>query len=136
MRDEWSEWLLHRRHGGNVHELDQTLTYLSPIRDRVLANAQMGSNSNETLLDIGTGDGKIAFKALEHVGDKGTVVFTDVSQVLLDHCSNLAKRMGVSSKCRFLRASADDLSAVESGSVDMATIRSVLIYVSAKQSAF
>jgi arsenite methyltransferase len=39
-------------------------------------------------------------------------------------------------RCQFVRASADDLSAIESGSVDVVTTRSVLIYVKAKQQAF
>jgi SAM-dependent methyltransferase len=38
-------------------------------------------------------------------------------------------------RCRFLRASADDLSTLENASVDVVTTRSVLIYVPAKQRA-
>jgi arsenite methyltransferase len=44
--------------------------------------------------------------------------------------------MGLLDRCTFLRASADDLSALEDASVDVVTTRSVLIYVSAKQQAF
>jgi SAM-dependent methyltransferase len=39
-------------------------------------------------------------------------------------------------RCQFIQASADDLSAIESRSVDVVTTRSVLIYVQEKQQAF
>src|SRR5258708_24695924 len=48
----------------------------------------------------------------------------------------MAQEMGVVNLCEFLRASADDLSAINSASVDAVTTRSVLIYVAAKQAAF
>jgi ubiquinone/menaquinone biosynthesis C-methylase UbiE len=130
MQDLWSKWLLHRRHGGNAEALERTLAYLTPVRDRVLAEARIADG--ETLLDIGTGDGLIAFKALDQVGEHGTVIFSDVSQDLLDHCEALAQQMGVSDRCRFLRMPADDLSPLEDESVDVVKIRSVLIYVAAK----
>jgi ubiquinone/menaquinone biosynthesis C-methylase UbiE len=44
--------------------------------------------------------------------------------------------MSVNERCRFVCASADDLSALESESVEAVTTRSVLIYVSAKNKAF
>jgi SAM-dependent methyltransferase len=44
--------------------------------------------------------------------------------------------MGVEDRCGFVRASADDLSGLAEGSVDVVTTRSVLIYVRAKDRAF
>jgi len=82
-RDKWAEWLLRRRFGGNPAELQRTLDYLYPVRDKVLANAQLIAGN--TLLDAGTGDGLIAFGAIEQVGDSGQVIFGDISQDLLDH---------------------------------------------------
>jgi ubiquinone/menaquinone biosynthesis C-methylase UbiE len=133
-RDRWAEWLLHRRFGGDPDELRRTLDFLEPIRDRVLANAAIAPG--ETLLDVGCGDGLIAFGALERVGRQGRVVFGDVSQDLLDHARGLANGMGVADRCRFVRASADDLAPIADASVDVVTTRSVLIYVAAKQRAF
>ncbi len=43
---------------------------------------------------------------------------------------------GVLDRCEFLKADAIDLSAIESGSIDAVTTRSVIIYVSEKQKAF
>jgi hypothetical protein len=65
-RDHWAEWVLHRRHGGADDELRATLNRLSKIRERVLDNAEVAAGL--TLLDVGTGDGLIAFGALERVG--------------------------------------------------------------------
>lgn len=132
--DQWAQWLLHRRHGGDPEELKQALAFLSPIRDRLLDRA--GLREGETVLDVGCGDGLIAFAALDRVGPSGTVIFSDISQDLLDHCQHLATEMGVRDRCRFLRASAEDLAAIADGSVDAVTIRSVLIYVVDKSRAF
>jgi arsenite methyltransferase len=133
-RDRWAAWLLERRHGGDQEALKATMDFLTPVRDRVLGNAAL--TGGETLLDVGAGDGLIAFGALDLVGDEGRVVFSDISQDLLDHCRSLALEMGVIDRCEFVRAPADDLSALEDASVDAVTTRSVLIYVKDKRRAF
>jgi SAM-dependent methyltransferase len=132
--DHWARWLLHRRHGGDPEQLRRTLEYLSPVRDRVLANAR--TTPGETVLDVGCGDGLIAFAALERVGPAGTVIFSDVSQDLLDRCQELASEIEVQDRCRFVLAAAEDLAAIADASVDVVTTRSVLIYVAAKRRAF
>jgi ubiquinone/menaquinone biosynthesis C-methylase UbiE len=133
-RDQWAEWLLHRRHGGDPAQAQASLQWLIPVREKVLANAR--PQPGETLLDVGAGDGLIAFGALPLVGTTGTVIFSDISQDLLDHCRGLAAESGALDRCCFLRTPADDLSAVAPASVDAVTTRSVLIYVAAKQAAF
>lgn len=133
-RDQWAEWLLHRRHGGDPEALRQALEFLYPIRDRVLANAQV--REGDVLLDVGCGDGLIAFGALEKVGPAGRVIFSDISQDLLDHSRALAERMGVPDRCEFVRAAAEDLQPIANASVDAVTTRSVLIYVNPKERAF
>ena len=110
------------------------MDFLTPVRDRVLGNAAL--TGGETLLDVGTGDGLIAFGALELVGEGGRVIFSDISRELLDHCRSLALQMGILDRCEFVRAPADDLSALEDESVDAVTTRSVLIYVEDKRRAF
>ena len=67
--------------------------------------------------------------------DAGTVVFSDLSEDLLDHCRRFAEGRGVASRCRFVQASADDLSPFADASVDVVTTRSVLIYVADKRRA-
>jgi arsenite methyltransferase len=134
VRDRWAAWLLERRHGADPEALKATMDVLAPVRDRVLGNAAL--TGGETLLDVGTGDGLIAFGALDLVGERGRVIFGDISQDLLDHCRSVAREMGVVGRCEFVRAPAEDLSALEDGSVDAVTTRSVLIYVKDKQRAF
>jgi len=133
-QDMWSQWLLHRRFAGDHVAMQKALTdYLYPWRDKILRHANLGEG--ETLLDVGCGDGLIAFGALEKVGNS-RVIFSDISQDLLDHSRSLAREMNLLERCQFLNASADDLSSITEASVDVVTTRSVLIYVSAKQQAF
>lgn len=133
-QDHWAEWLLHRRFGGDRQEMERHLAFLAPIRDRVIDNA--GIESGDTLLDLGSGDGLIAFAALDRVGPSGTVIVSDVSQDLLDHVEELAREAGVHDRCRFLQLPADDLEQIPDSSVDVVTTRSVLIYVDDKPRAF
>ncbi len=92
-QDHWAQWLLHRRFGGNEQQLKATLASLSKVRDHVLEHAEI--TEGETVLDVGCGDGLIAFGALDLVGKDGQVIFSDISQDLLDHCRSLAEQMGV-----------------------------------------
>jgi arsenite methyltransferase len=133
-RDLWATWLLHRRFGGDKGQLEQTLQFLEPVRDRVLESAAIGPN--DAVLDLGSGDGLIAFGALERLSGSGTVIFSDVSSDLLTHSEALAKEMGVRERCRFVQAPAEDLSPIEDESIDVVTARSVLIYVDDKRRAF
>src|SRR6266545_5131616 len=111
--DQWARWLL---------------------RDRVLRGAMIAAG--DTVLDLGAGDGLLAFGALPLVGEHGTVIFSDVSEELLARCRAFAAEQGVLARCRFVRAAAQDLGPVADGSVDVVTTRSVLIYVADKQRAF
>src|SRR5918911_555773 len=132
-RDRWARWLLEHRHGGDPEELARQLPNLEEFRRRVLENAEI--SEGDVVLDVGTGDGLIGFGALELVGEGGRVIFSDVSTDLLDECRRIAEDLGVTDRCEFLRASADDLPLADA-SVDVATTRSVLIYLMDKRPAF
>ena len=131
-RDRWAQWLAERRFGGDDDVRREFLDKLGRTRDRVLDAARL--EAGETLLDVGCGDGLIAFGALER--GAGEVIFSDISQDLLDESRSLARDLGVEERCRFVRAPAEDLSPIEDGSVDVVTTRSVLIYVKEKARAF
>jgi arsenite methyltransferase len=133
-RDKWAEWLLHRRDGGDPEQREKALEYLLPIRDRVLENARI--SSGDVLLDVGAGDGLIAFGALDRVGVDGRVLFSDVSADLLRHAESVATDLGCRDRVSFVEARAEDLSPVPDGTVDVVTTRSVLIYVEDKARAF
>jgi arsenite methyltransferase len=129
--DRWAQWLLSRRDGESDSVRASHQTGLEAYRDGVLARASLAPG--DTLLDVGCGTGLIAFAALERLSPDGRVIFSDISDDLLDECRRVA---GDDPRCSFLRASADDLAGIEDASVDVVTTRSVLIYSDRKQAAF
>jgi len=133
-RDQWAAWLAERRHAGDPEEFRRQLEFLAPIRDRVLANAALAPGKR--VLDVGCGDGLIAFAAAEAVGPSGSVIFSDVSADLLNRCQAMAADAGLLDRSRFVQAPARDLSPIEDATVDAVTLRSVLIYEADKASAF
>jgi ubiquinone/menaquinone biosynthesis C-methylase UbiE len=133
LRDIWTEWLLNRRFGGKAENMKLIMDELYPVRDKVLHYAKLGEN--ETLLDVGCGDGLIAFGAFEK-SNTVKVIFSDISQDVLNHDQNITQEARLIDRSRFIPASADDLSAITDESVDIVTTRSVLIYVENKKRAF
>jgi ubiquinone/menaquinone biosynthesis C-methylase UbiE len=133
-RDRWAEWMLERRFGGRASTPAERAKWMAPVRkfrDRVLDRALLAHG--ETLLDVGCDDGLIGFGALER--GAGTVVFSDVSDDLLDVCRAVATELGVADRCRFVAARAEDLAGIDDASVAVVTTRSVLIYVEDKRRA-
>jgi arsenite methyltransferase len=131
-RDCWADWLLRRRFPGDAEVERRWRDKLLQTRDRVLDGARVGPG--KALLDVGCGDGLIAFGALERGADP--VIFSDISRDLLDESRRLAEELGVLDRCRFVVAAADDLAGIDDESVDAVTTRSVLIYVDDKERAF
>ena len=130
--DIWSEWLLSRRTGGDPEMRRKVLENLAPIRDRVIDGAHLQPGAR--VLDVGCGDGLIAFGILERYPDV-SVTFLDVSAALLEACEAIASAAGISDRCDFVLADAQDLSALPDASFDAVTLRSVLIYVPGKLAA-
>jgi ubiquinone/menaquinone biosynthesis C-methylase UbiE len=132
--DHWAHWVLHRRDAGDARVRQAGAPQLADYRDGVLDRAVVADG--DVLLDVGTGDGLIGFAALDRVGPRGQVIFSDISADLLDECRRRATAEDLLERCRFVRAGADDLGGIADGSVDVVTTRSVLIYVARKQEAF
>ena len=132
MTDIWADWIRTRRTGGDAEYEAEMLAKLARVRDRVLDNG--GVAPTDRLLDVGCGNGLIGFGALERGAQE--VVFADISKPLLDDCAALAEASGLTSRCRFVDASATDLGPIAGESVDVVTTRSVLIYVEEKDRAF
>jgi len=133
-QDRWAAWMLDRRFGGEPEQAERAMRHLGPVRDRVLEGAAVAEG--DVVLDVGAGDGLIAFGALPLVGERGKVIFSDVSQDLLDVSRGLAHELDVLDRCDFVLARAEDLGSVADESVDVVTTRSVVIYVEEKQRAF
>lgn len=125
--DRWSDWILRSRDGGDPAWRARTLQFLGPIRDRVLDAAAPAPG--ETVLDVGCGDGLLAFAALDRVAPDGEVLFTDVSAPLLEHCRAGAAELGVEHRCRFVPTGLPELGAVPDAAADVVVLRSVLLYV-------
>jgi arsenite methyltransferase len=131
--DQWSDWLLHLRHGDDPDYAASMRARLAQFADRALDGARLGAGM--TLADIGTGEGLIAFRAIERIGPTLRVLLTDISAPMLRHAEALAVERGVRRQCDFRRCPADDLAAIEAGSVDAVTTRAVLAYVADKIAA-
>lgn len=134
VRDRWYRWLCEVRHGGDPAEQERVRQALHPVRDKVLDGASLAAG--DALLDVGTGDGLIAFGALDRLGPDGRVIFSDVSADVLEYCRAAVAAAGDLGRCEFLEASADKLCGIADASVDVVTTRSVLIYVADKATAF
>ena len=132
--DRWADWLLERRHGGDEMALRRALSFLEPIRDRVIAAAEIGPGS--MVVDVGCGDGLLGFAAAGLVGESGRVSFLDISPELLDRCRQIASELDLSDRCRFVQGSAESLDEIGDESVDAVLTRSVLIYVDDKAGTF
>ena len=87
-QDMWSQWLVNRRFGGDPQRMKEMLDCLYPVRDKVLSHVEL--SEGETLLDVGCGDGLIAFGALEKF-HTCRVIFSDISDDLLQHAERLAR---------------------------------------------
>lgn len=129
--DKWAQWLLARREGGSAALRASRAPDLAELRDGVLDRAELAPD--DVLLDVGCGTGLIGFGALDRLGPDGHVIFSDVSQDLLDECQRTA---GGDERCSFLQASAENLAGQPDGTVDVITTRSVLIYSDRKAAAF
>ncbi|RQH06429.1 class I SAM-dependent methyltransferase [Paraburkholderia dinghuensis] len=131
--DIWSNWLLNHRHGGDPRYEPQLRAEMTGYADRLLDF--VGLEPHMVLADIGTGDGLVAFRAIERAGDALRVLMTDISAPMLWHASERASALAISGQCEFLQCSAEKLEGIESASVDAIVMRAVLAYVGDKPAA-
>jgi arsenite methyltransferase len=134
MADRWAEWLLSKRFGGDANNdvARLAMKLLTRARDTLLDFAYL--KPEETVLDVGCGDGLMGFGALERSAPSGRTIFLDISADLLQRCREIARDTQMIDRCNFLRAAADRLP-LRDESVDLVTTRSVLIYVEDKDAA-
>lgn len=131
--DAWLEWLLRHRHGSDPEYAQVIRTTVESYAQRVIEGARL--RPGMTMLDVGTGDGLVAFRAIDQVGPSLKAILTDISAPLLQHTEQLAHERGIEQQCTFIQASAELLSSIENDSVDAVTTRSSFAYVRNKVSA-
>ena len=131
--DEWSEWLLHRRHGDDPTYDIAVQESVARFAENVLDAAHISPGM--TLLDIGSGEGLVAFRAIERFGAV-KVILTDISAPMLLHAEQIATHRKVSDQCRFLQLSAQNLAGIADASIDVVVARAAIAYVSDKTAAF
>lgn len=133
MKDKWLTWLLEKRSGGNAEQKRKTYEALAPIRDKVIEHADI--KAGDTVLDVGTGDGLIAFEILEKHPDISKLIFSDISDDTLEFCREATEALKTEIPVEFLKTSAEEI-LLKDESVDVVTARSVYIYVADKEKAF
>ena len=131
--DIWLDWLLHRRHGDDPAYEPIVRGMVDKIRNRVLDGA--GPLDEKTLIDVGAGDGEIAFGAIERAGRSLTAILIDISKPLLHHAEKRSIELGLRDRCTFIETSAEQLDGVADVSADILTSRAVLAYILDKPAA-
>jgi SAM-dependent methyltransferase len=132
--DVWATWLRTGRDGGSAAMRAENLRRLEVVRDLILDRA--GIRPGETVLDVGTGQGLLGLAALAQNGPDGRVIFSDISAPLLDDCRIEVEGLSASDRSSFVRASATDLSTIDTGSVDVVVERAVLLFLEDRARAF
>lgn len=131
--DVWSEWLLHRRHADDPAYGRLVQAFVEGYADHVLEGAQLAAGM--TLVDVGAGEGLVAFRAIDRIGPSLRVILTDVSAPMLRCAESIALQRNVWPQCSFLECTADNLKGIADASVDVVATRAVLAYVADKQAA-
>lgn len=131
--DVWSDWLLHKRHADDPAYGQVVQRVVDGYADRVLDGAQLGTGL--TLVDVGAGEGLVAFRAIDRIGPSLRVILTDVSAPMLRYAEAVADRRKVRAQCTFHECTAENLAAIANASVDVVTTRAVLAYVANKKAA-
>ena len=129
----WTQWLKQNRFAGQTPEMiEQTTKWLEAVRDVILVYAEI--QPYDVVIDIGTGTGLLAFKALEMQDCKGRVIFSDKFKDCLDDCKRILDESGVISGYEMLLSPCEHIALPES-TVHKALMRSVLVHIVNKQPA-
>ncbi|MDE1896924.1 MAG: class I SAM-dependent methyltransferase [Rhodospirillales bacterium] len=130
--DCWSRWLNHGRDGGNAAMRAHVAVQTAAFAEKILNHVQ---TPPATMLDIGSGDGLMAWAALSR-WPRIDITMTDISPALLSLAQREAASRGAASQCSFVLANAETLESIIDNSQDLVTSRSALAYVVDKPASF
>ena len=121
----WTDWLKNSRFSYmNETQKQQTLRWLLNVRDIVLDRVKL--KKGDTIIDIGTGTGLLAFGAYERLEDTGKVILSDAFPDCLEECKKIAAK--IADKLDFLLSDASVIK-LPDNSVDVVVMRSVLVHI-------
>ena len=132
--DVWATWLRTGRDGGSTRMRAENLSRLASMRDQILDRAEI--RPGDTTLDVGTGQGLLGLGALERSAPDGHVIFSDISEPLLEDCRDAVAQVSGTVRSTFVRAQATDLSPIATASVDVVVERAVLLFIADRARAF
>lgn len=128
MERNWAKWLKEQQ-----YETTHLFLELSHIRDRVLTFASL--KPTDYLLDIGTGLGRLSFKAYEKLKTKGKVVAIDKDSNCIAECQKYIQEQNIYNNFELYNMDLIDNS-LPSESFDVVVSRSVIMHIKDKQRAF
>lgn len=131
--DRWLRWIADGLDAEGAEQRHHTTSLLLPFRDQVLNEAELSATS--TVLDVGAGDGLLGIGALQRLGPHGRVVFTGISPQVIDVLRTTVTGIGEADRCEFAVSSVTTLDGLADRSVDVAVLRSMLIYVDDRDAA-
>lgn len=126
MYQNWAEWL-------KKYKNNKDTKYLNQVSNLVLTFASL--KSTDHLLDIGTGLGRLGFKAYEKLKDKGKVTAIDSDENCITECKKYIEENNISTNYEIYNM---DLlnNSLPQNSFDVAVSRSVIMHILDKQKAF
>jgi len=98
---------------------------LAPAQQSLLEMA--AAQPGETVLDLACGTGLVTFPLADQVGPDGTIIATDLSDVMVGHIQTETTSRNLTQVSAF-RANAEDLSAIADQSCDLVTCALGLMY--------
>ena len=133
--DVWSEWLLHHRHADDPAYAQVVQAAVEGYADRVLEGAHLAAGMTLVDVDVGAGEGLVAFRAIDRIGPLLRVILADLSAPMLRYAESVALQRNVRPQCTFHHCTADNIKGIADASVDVVATRAVLAYVADKKAA-